>query len=118
METVEDERKAFLAIPPGRCDRWAKSSVMEGTDQPSASVWDSRCRFIPGRPQRLSALLKVVHFMSIAAAQNPGMLSYTAKHLVRACAIGGDDEEYLTARFRLAIYASTKVFLANMKTPR
>jgi len=66
--------------------------------------------FIPGRPQRLSALLKVDHFMSIAAAQNPGMLSYTARHLVRACAISGDEdncwyEGYLTARFRLAIYA-------------
>ena len=71
--------------------------------------------FIHRRPQRLSVLLKVVHFMSIAAAQNPGMLSYTAKHLVRACAIGGDEdncwyEEWLTTRFRLAIYASTKVF--------
>jgi hypothetical protein len=71
--------------------------------------------FIHGGPQRLRALLKVVHFISIAAAQNPGMLSYTAKHLVRACAIGGGEgdcwyEEGLTTRFRLAIYASTKVF--------
>jgi hypothetical protein len=71
--------------------------------------------FIHGRPQRLSVLLKIVHFMSIAAAQNLGVLSYTAKHLVRACAIGGDEdicwhEEWLTTWFRLAIYASTQVF--------
>jgi hypothetical protein len=71
--------------------------------------------FIHGRPQRLSTLLKVVHFMSIAAAQNPGMVSYTAKHLARACAMdGGEGDcwygEGLTTRFRLAIYASTKVF--------
>jgi len=42
METVEDAREACLAIPPSCCDRWAKSSVMEGTDQPGVSVWGSR----------------------------------------------------------------------------